>query len=121
MIYPDVTEKLVCEALEALAKVTGGKGSRLTKLERSTLAVLHKQAETLREFYDSIESASAAPLDKALRINRQMQAYEHDAKRLRERRNEAVNAALESGVTAYRVAKELGVTEQAVYKIRDRS
>lgn len=117
-MYPNTTANVLSEALEALTKVVNGE-SELSHLESQALRLLQRQAQIVREQIDTTERYGADPLENAQRLNSQLAAYKTDADVIRKRRNEAIQDALDSGLTAYRVAKHLGLTEQAVYKIRD--
>lgn len=117
-MYPDVTAKLLNEAVEALTKLVDTSSTKLTKLDKLSLKVLQQEARKYRQMYELSESHSD-PLERARMLNRQVTHYEHDTNRLRQQRNAAIHEALESGLSAYRVAKELGITEQAIYKVRD--
>ena len=117
-MYPTTTAGILSDALEALTKVIEG-GSELTHVEAQALRLLQRQAQIVREQSENTERYGADPLEKAYRLNRQLTVYETDAELLRKRRNEAIHEGLDSGLSAYRVAKTLGLTEQAIYKIRD--
>lgn len=50
---------------------------------------------------------------------RRLRQAEATVSRLRQTRDDLIRTALRDGMTAYRVAAVLGVTQRAVHKIRD--
>ena len=56
----------------------------------------------------------------AVHFNRLADDYRNSLNTTLEARNRAIRAAIREGVTMYRIAKETGLTETAIRKIRDK-
>ena len=56
----------------------------------------------------------------AVHFNRLADGHRNALNTTLEARNRAIRAAIRDGVTMYRIAKETGLTETAVRKIRDK-
>ena len=59
-------------------------------------------------------------LSEAVQLNRLAADYRNSLNTTLEARNKAIRAAINNGVTMYRIAKETGLTETAIRKIRDK-
>lgn len=59
-------------------------------------------------------------LSEAVQLNRRADDYRNALNNTLEARNGAIRAAINNGVTMYRIAKETGLTETAIRKIRDK-
>ena len=59
-------------------------------------------------------------LSEAVQLNRLAIARRNELEATLEARNATIRAAIRDGVTMYRIAKETGLTETAVRKIRDK-
>ena len=57
---------------------------------------------------------------EAVKLNRLAIACRNELEATLEARNATIRAAIRDGVTMYRIAKETGLTETAVRKIRDK-
>lgn len=57
---------------------------------------------------------------EAVKLNRLANDHRNALNATLEARNRAIRAAISSGVTMYRIAKETGLTETAIRKIRDK-
>lgn len=59
-------------------------------------------------------------LSEAVQLNRLAIACRSELEATLEARNATIRAAIRDGVTMYRIAKETGLTETAIRKIRDK-
>ena len=59
-------------------------------------------------------------LSEAVKVNRLADDHRAALNTTLEARNRAIRAAISSGVTMYRIAKETWLTETAIRKIRDK-
>lgn len=59
-------------------------------------------------------------LSKAVQLNRLADEHRNALNTTLEARNKAIRAAIRDGTTMYRIAKETGLTETAIRKIRDK-
>lgn len=59
-------------------------------------------------------------LSEAVQLNRLADAHRNSLSNTLEARNRAICDAIRDGVTMYRIAKETGLTETAIRKIRDK-
>ena len=59
-------------------------------------------------------------LIEAVQLNRLADDHRNSLNNTLEARNKAIRAAIRDGVTMYRIAKETGLTETAIRKIRDK-
>lgn len=59
-------------------------------------------------------------LSEAVQLNRRADDHRNALNTTLEARNGAIRAAINNGVTMYRIAKETGLTETAIRKIRDK-
>lgn len=59
-------------------------------------------------------------LSEAVQLNRLADDHRDALNTTLEARNRAIRAAINNGVTMYRIAKETGLTETAIRKIRDK-
>lgn len=59
-------------------------------------------------------------LSEAAQLNRLAGDHRAALNTTLEARNRAIRAAISNGVTMYRIAKETGLTETAIRKIRDK-
>lgn len=59
-------------------------------------------------------------LSEAVELHRLAIACRSELGATLEARNKAIRAAINNGVTMYRIAKETGLTETAIRKIRDK-
>lgn len=59
-------------------------------------------------------------LSEAVQLNRLADVHRNSLNNTLEARNRAICDAIRDGVTMYRIAKETGLTETAIRKIRDK-
>lgn len=59
-------------------------------------------------------------LNEAVQLNRLADDHRNALNTTLEARNKAIRAAIRDGTTMYRIAKETGLTETAIRKIRDK-
>ena len=59
-------------------------------------------------------------LSEAVQLNRLADDHSNALNNTLEARNKAIRAAIRDGTTMYRIAKETGLTETAIRKIRDK-
>ena len=62
----------------------------------------------------------SSDLREAVQLNRRADDHRNALNTTLEARSGAIRAAISNGVTMYRIAKETGLTETAIRKIRDK-